>query len=356
MAVGGIGRGLLREVLAKRDDPYEGADLGTSRRIVGALWGLSAVLTLAFWPLDPPTQVAGVAGWGVAIAIVAASFAGARWLFDERRAVTFGQLLVVGYAGLGQIALLEWLAGGESSPYHLLYLLWLGAGGVHPPRRALPYLAALVGALSLPLAYHGYDRSVAADIAANALLLLALGVVLISYLVIVRRQRAGLRSGEERQRRLARVDPLTGLGNRRAFDEALAAEIGRAERDGSSLSVGLVDLDGLKQINDRWGHLEGDRCLRDVADAIRRVIRVGDRCFRWGGDEFAILLPGATYGRAERILERIGILVAASCLAPDDEPLEVSFGLAELDGLPDTGEVLALADLVLMEQKAAKRA
>jgi diguanylate cyclase (GGDEF)-like protein len=351
-----IRRELLRTVFRKRDDPYEGADLGTSRKIVAALWMLSSALTLAFWPLDPPTQAAGPGGWALAASVVVASLAGVRWLLDERRAVTFDRLLIVGYAGLGQIALFEWLAGGASSPYHLLYLLWLGAGAVHPPRRAVLYLAALLAALSLPLAYHGYDRSVAADIVANALLLLALGAVLISYLFIVRRQRAGLRSGHDREHRLARVDFLTGLANRRAFEEALAGELGRAERDDTSFSVGLVDVDGLKQVNDRWGHLEGDRCLREVADAIARSVRIGDRCFRWAGDEFAVLLPGAGYGRAARVLERICTEVASGCLAPDGEPLKVSCGLAELDGARDATELLGLADLALMERKAAKRA
>ncbi len=108
--------------------------------------------------------------------------------------------------------------------------------------------------------------------AAEALILVAIGVLLTAYQASVRRQRVGLRTGAEVARRLARVDALTGLGNRRAFDEALDGRdrAGRARGHARS-AIGLVDLDDLKRINDRFGHLEGDRCLREVARAMERV-------------------------------------------------------------------------------------
>jgi diguanylate cyclase (GGDEF)-like protein len=98
----------------------------------------------------------------------------------------------------------------------------------------------------------------------------ALGVVIMMLMSYVRRQRVTLRAGEARAQDVARADALTGLSNRRAFDEALEVETARTQRASSPLTVAMVDLDNLKAINDHFGHPEGDRRLRDVADALGR--------------------------------------------------------------------------------------
>jgi diguanylate cyclase (GGDEF)-like protein len=103
---------------------------------------------------------------------------------------------------------------------------------------------------------------------------------------------------------LARSDALTGLGNRRAFDEALAEEIARARRLGEPLSLLLTDVNDFKEINDRRGHVAGDDCLRALAGAFREETRLHDRCFRWGGDEFAAILSDSDGEAAELIAQR----------------------------------------------------
>jgi diguanylate cyclase (GGDEF)-like protein len=106
----------------------------------------------------------------------------------------------------------------------------------------------------------------------------------------------------------SRHDSLTGLANRRAYQERLAVEISRASRFGHALSLCLLDLDGFKEVNDRHGHPVGDEVLRAVARAIDES-RVADDAFRIGGDEFAILMPQTSPGEAEiaagRLAERI---------------------------------------------------
>lgn len=87
---------------------------------------------------------------------------------------------------------------------------------------------------------------------------------------------------------LSRRDPLTGAYNRRAGEERLAEDLARSARDGGSLTLAILDADGLKGVNDSFGHAAGDACLRHLTDALRRNVREGDWVARWGGDEFVV--------------------------------------------------------------------
>lgn len=105
--------------------------------------------------------------------------------------------------------------------------------------------------------------------------------------------------------RRARVDPLTGLLNRRAWSEALAAEAARMQRSGRPAAVVVVDIDGLKEANDTDGHLAGDLLIRRTAEALRRTVRDGDVVARLGGDEFAVLAVDSDPTTPERLLGRV---------------------------------------------------
>src|SRR5262249_62063506 len=104
---------------------------------------------------------------------------------------------------------------------------------------------------------------------------------------------------------LANRDPLTRLGNRRAFDDAVAREIERSRRAREHLVLLLGDLDNFKEVNDNSGHANGDIVLRQAADAIADTVRGGDGGYRWGGDEVAVLLPGTEFEEVERIAGRL---------------------------------------------------
>jgi len=103
----------------------------------------------------------------------------------------------------------------------------------------------------------------------------------------------------------ARTDALTGIGNRRAFDESFDAAVASAHRQHYGLSLVIVDIDGMKYINDSQGHLAGDDALVKVAQAIETSIRKGDAVFRIGGDEFAIIMPYCAAGHPATTMERI---------------------------------------------------
>lgn len=343
----------LRSLFERRGDPYEGADLPTMRRATAGVLGLSALVCLALLPLEPVDGQIGSAGWLVAGVLITAGLAGALAL--ARSSVSFDALLAVAYLGVAGIALLNWLAEGGSSAYEDLYVLWAAAGAAHPPRRALTHLAVLLCALALPLLYEGTSGEIVGDMVAEALILVVLDVILIAFLHQMRRQRVGLRTGAEVARRLARIDALTGLGNRRSFDEALTVEAARAAREGTPLAVGLVDVDNLKRVNDRFGHLEGDRCLREVARVMERSVRTTDRCFRWGGDEFVVVLPGSDRGSADDVLRRMAVHVREACESPDGREVHLTWGAAEIAPGTSAEDALAQADVALLERKTEKR-
>ena len=151
---------------------------------------------------------------------------------------------------------------------------------------------------------------------------------------------------------LSNTDPLTGLRNARLFQARLEHEFARHLRYREPLSVLLVDLDGLKQINDRKGHAGGDAALRRVADAIRRGSRATDLAARWGGDEFALLAPHTDQAAATQLAERIR--TAAVEGGEPEDGASVSIGVATLDvASSPTGPfaLVAAADQALYEAK-----
>jgi diguanylate cyclase (GGDEF)-like protein len=116
----------------------------------------------------------------------------------------------------------------------------------------------------------------------------------------------------ERTRESSVRDPATGLHNRRFFDEVLPAELARARRSGEPVSLVMLDVDGLKRVNDSQGHQGGDQMLLALADALRAAVRGSDAACRLGGDEFAVILPGADAAGALRVAARVRRAFAAA--------------------------------------------
>lgn len=163
------------------------------------------------------------------------------------------------------------------------------------------------------------------------------------------------RANEELQRaireleRLSVVDPLTGLWNRRHFVQTLPIELRRHSRTGQPLSLLVVDLRSLKQINDTYGHEAGDRALQRAAEVFRHRLRASDWAFRIGGDEFALLLPGTdTDGAVTLASDLVQILATGSLDAAPGARLEATVGVATYPqhGLDPDG-LVAAADAAL---------
>jgi diguanylate cyclase (GGDEF)-like protein/PAS domain S-box-containing protein len=145
----------------------------------------------------------------------------------------------------------------------------------------------------------------------------------------------------------ARTDDLTGLANRRVWDDRLPSEIARARRNGSPLAVAMIDLDGLKAINDTKGHQAGSNALKSASAAWSAVVRESDLLARFGGDEFAVLMPDCSLEDARHAAER---LRAALGPAPT-----ASIGVAAWNGAETGAALVERADEVLYRAKRAGR-
>jgi len=154
-----------------------------------------------------------------------------------------------------------------------------------------------------------------------------------------------------RAEKKARVDELTGLLNRRSLDEMIDSEISRHSRYGGAFSLAILDLDSFKTFNDTYGHLAGDKLLRDVGNNIKGAIRNADHAFRYGGDEFAVLLPQTTIDAAFQVAERVRNQIAKG-LDSGKIPITASIGLASWpdDGISHT-DIIAAADVTLYRAK-----
>ena len=153
--------------------------------------------------------------------------------------------------------------------------------------------------------------------------------------------------------RLATRDGLTGLANRRLFEESLERETARSRRLGTPLSLLILDVDHFKQINDTYGHPAGDAVLREIGNAIAGSTKAFDVAARYGGDEFVVLLPGCNAVDASSVASRVRAEVAHQV---SDAPVTVSVGVATMpDNALDSERLVAAADGALYEAKRAGR-
>jgi len=187
---------------------------------------------------------------------------------------------------------------------------------------------------------------------------LRLACLLLAEIVRLRRQREASRRQEKVLTHLALSDPLTGLPNRRAWEQQLADRLSGAGQ-GSTWCLALLDVDHFHAVNDKLGHLEGDACLRRIADRLSGTVRRGGYVARLGGDEFAVLLEGVDAAQAPALIDLIRIQTSED---GDDEagrpPLKLSAGWSGLTGpATKTGisEAFERADAALRQAKQEGR-
>lgn len=171
---------------------------------------------------------------------------------------------------------------------------------------------------------------------------------------LIHGDRKRLKSLLEREASLARVDPLTGLQNGRAFREHVTQDLARARRDEKAVTLMYIDIDNFKRVNDRHGHAAGDALLAEIAAVIRRTLRESDHAARLGGDEFALLLWDADTRIGDLVAKRLIDDIRALGDAYPESSLGASAGLSTISSSHTTAEALLHeADQAMYEVKRA---
>ena len=171
-----------------------------------------------------------------------------------------------------------------------------------------------------------------------------------------RREIVALRETVDDVERLALLDPLTEVGNRRFFDRTLKADMASCAASGGELCLALADIDRFKAVNDRFGHVVGDHLLKSFAEVLMQGAKGRARTARYGGEEFALLLPGVPFPEARRIVEGLRRELEAKrwVVGPKEQPLgavTASFGLAKLAPGESAESFIHRADSRLMRAK-----
>lgn len=313
-----------------------------------------ALATLVLvWSRALATQMWPVLGLLVAFAVAIVVFRSRRFLPRRNRT----RLLIESWSMVVFITGVLWFTGKSSSPLLNLYLLpiILSAFTLGRVTTLLQVAAICICHVLLATATPGGDV-VSLVYASRAVGQLA-PFLLVAYLTTT--LSADITEARERIENLAQTDPLTGLFNLRMFNEVWQRVHGAAERDRTVYAVLMIDMDRLKDINDTFGHDAGNSAITLVAQCLQRSIRGTDTAARFGGDEFAVLLPGASPEVAEAVVKRVRHNVYKTTLDLRSRMIRcsVSIGVVNYpkDGR-DIRELLSIADRNMYRDKELRRA
>lgn len=314
-------------------------------RISAVLFAIAAFVLLVGLALPHQAQVDDAGMLAVALAAMAAA---AICGFGQERVPLWGYETL---AALGTVIITLSLCfngerhGAQSGQEELFYL-WIAIGAAY-------FFDRLMTAVQVGLVAIGFGIAlVVIDPGGGALSRWLTVVALVTgAAVVVRILSERIETLLREQRKAARTDYLTGLVNRRAFEEALIAELARVRRGGPAFSVVVADLDSFKDVNDRLGHAAGDLVLTTTGRILQEQARTGDVVARLGGDEFALLLPGADAEGARDLARRLTIGLFEDTTTPDSA-VGLSTGVAEYgdDGVT-MDALLSAADKRLYDAK-----
>lgn len=316
-------------------------------RVLGVLYLAGGLLVLLSLQLSHPDAAIRPGLWGIAVVGFVFGSASIIWA-KHARLWTVHTVLAFGTAC---VSLCVYFAGVASGVYSAMYV-WvvLVAASFFVGRAIAAHVAWILLSWGLALT-QVTDVSGFSPITRWALGSFVLVVTATVMSEIVAGRRAAERKSDQLQReleQLAHHDPLTGLANRRLFEQELKRELARAKRQGSPLCLVVVDLDKFKEYNDANGHVAGDQLLKSTAAAWASALRAEDLIARLGGDEFIVLLPDCPLDEGVRVAQRLcrGVPLEQTC----------STGITSWDGQETGEELIARADGAMYESKDRRTA
>lgn len=243
-----------------------------------------------------------------------------------------GILVVLAVALIGAVGYIDYLTGWETSlaPFYLVpiaLVAWIGSR-----------VTALAFSFFCGLAWYAIDLA-SGHSYSSPLLGYWNTAMQLGFFLVVALTLSSLRRSFEREKASARVDSLTGIANRRSFEELAGLEIQRSSRYGRPLTLAYLDVDDFKAVNDRFGHVAGDGVLQLMAEVIRRNLRETDLAARLGGDEFVVLLPETGSDEARAVLDKLFTDLKAR-VGEGLAPVTLSVGVATFRRPPDSARHL----------------
>ena len=314
---------------------------------------LALAALVVVWSRALATQLWPVLGLFGAFVIAIAAFRSRR--FFPRRTRT--RLLIESWSMVIFITGVLWFTGKSSSPLLNLYLLPIILSALTLGRLVTLLQVAIIAVCHLLLAAAAPGTDVVSLVYASQAVGQLAPFLLVAYLTTT--LSADITEARERIENLAQTDALTGLYNLRMFNEVWQREHSSAERDRGVYALLLIDMDKLKDINDSFGHEAGNSAITLVAQCLQRSIRTTDYAARFGGDEFAVLLPGASAEVADAVVKRVRHNVFKTTLDLRSRMIRCSVSIGVVNypkDARDMRELLSMADRKMYRDKELRRA
>ena len=336
------------------DESYEKEELkGFSRSMAELQWLLLILVMLYFFiPTQAIENTEGLIVTMVSYSVFVLLF---RYLNFHSRESRL-KLAVETWAMISFITIVLWYTGMVDSPLLNLYLLVIIACAITLGKIMTLLEVALIACCYLYMGYSTYSDALFAPETFTTLMAKFSPFLLVAYVTSM--LAADILHAKKRITLLSQTDELTGLLNMRAFNLVLEKEIARVTRHAQPFTVIMVDVDGLKTVNDRYGHTAGSRLIKTIARSIRDCVRTSDVLARYGGDEFVIMMSHTSTEHARTAAERIRAAIHNTSFDMRGERISstVSIGIASFpECVEDAADVLDKADVALYRSKQAGR-